>query len=313
MTPSRYDIGSPQFQDAEVARQHLEAMRWPDGPICPHCDSKEAYKLTAKPGSKKPVRVGVYKCADCREQFTVTIGTIFEDSKIPLNKWLLAIHLLSASKKGMSAHQLHRMLGVAYKSAWFMAHRIRYAMSQSPYSAEKLKGVVEADETYVGGVQKGGRGRMISKQKRPVFSVVKRGGEVRSFHVANVTADTLGDIIKRNVDRCAHLCTDEFQSYGRVGGIFAAHQTVAHSKGEFRKGYAHTNTIEGYFSLLKRGLNGIYHKVSQEHLHRYLAEFDFRYNNRKLKDMERAEKMLRASIGKRLLLREPSSPTNLTA
>ena len=306
------DLNSPQFQDAEVARQHLEAMRWPDGAVCPHCGSKEAYKLMAKEDSKKPVRPGVYKCAECREQFTVTIGTIFEDSKIPLNKWLLAIHLLCASKKGMSAHQLHRMLGVAYKSAWFMAHRIRYAMSQ-PSFKEKMKGVVEADETYVGGVQKGGRGRMVSKQKRPVLSVVKRGGEVRSFHVANVTAETLGDLLKSNVDRCAHLCTDEFQSYNRVADIFAAHKTVAHSKGEFRKGYAHTNTVEGFFSLLKRGLNGTYHKVSQEHLHRYLSEFDFRYNNRKIKDQERALKALQGAIGKRLMLRDSENVSGLTA
>lgn len=303
----------PKFQDANVARERLEAMRWPDGPICPHCDSKNAYKLTAKEGSKKPVRPGVYKCAECREQFTVTIGTIFEDSKIPLNKWLLAIHLLSASKKGMSSHQLHRMLGVSYKSAWFMAHRIRYAMSQSPYQAEKLQGMIEADETYIGGIQKGGRGRQISKQKRPVFSVVKRGGEVRSFHVANVTAENLVGILKQNVDRSSHICTDEFGSYQTLGYKFASHRTIQHSKGEYAKGNVHTNTVEGFFSLLKRGLNGTYHKVSQEHLHRYLAEFDFRYNNRKIKDMERAEKMLKAAIGRRLLLREPSSDTSLTA
>jgi transposase-like protein len=266
--------------------------------------------LTAKEGSKTPVRKGVYKCKACREQFTVTIGTIFEDSKIPLNKWLLAIHLLSASKKGMSAHQLHRMLGTTYKSAWFMAHRIRYAMSQPPY-LEKLNGVVEADETYVGGVQKGGRGRVVTKKKRPVFSIVKRDGDVRSFHIANVTADTLGDIIKKNVEKSAHICTDDFRSYDRLGVRFAAHGTVQHSKGEYVRGYVHTNTVEGFFGLLKRGLNGVYHKVSQEHLHRYLSEFDFRYNNRKVKDNERAEKALRGAIGKRLMLREPNSPMSL--
>jgi transposase-like protein len=308
-----YDLNAKHFQDADAAREHLEATRWADGVVCPHCDSREAYKLTPKVGSKNPVRKGVWKCKECREQFTVTIGTIFEDSKIPLNKWLLAIHLLSASKKGMSAHQLHRMLGVAYKSAWFMAHRIRYGMSQSPYAAEKMRGVVEADETYVGGVQKNGRGRKVTKLKRPVFSVVKRGGEVRSYHVANVTAETLGTIIKQNVHPLAHLHTDEFGAYQPVGDKFAAHKTVTHSKGEYVRGTVHTNTVEGFFSLLKRGLHGTYHRVSQEHLHRYLAEFDFRYNNRKIKDVERAEKMLKAAIGKRLMLREPNNPTPLTA
>jgi transposase-like protein len=307
-----FDLNQIYFQDAEAAREHLEALRWPDGAKCPHCDSKDCYKLTAKAGSKRPVRKGVYKCAECREQFTVTVGTIFEDSKVPLNKWLLANHLLNASKKGMSAHQLHRMLGVAYKTAWFMAHRLRYAVSEQSASP-KLKGVIEADETYVGGVQKFGRGRKVNQNKRPVFSIVKRGGEVRSFHVANVTADTLGGIIKKHVDRCAHLCTDEFPSYRSVGDIFAAHKTVVHSKGEYVRGYAHVNSAEGFFSLLKRGLNGTYHKVSEAHLHRYLGEFDFRYNNRKIKDHERAALALRKTLNKRLTLREPSSGTGLSA
>jgi transposase-like protein len=304
------DLSKPEFQSPEAAREHLEQMRWPNGAVCVHCDSKEVYKLTAKEGSKKPVRAGVYKCAECREQFTVTIGSIFEDSKIPLNKWLLAIHLLCASKKGMSAHQLHRMLGVSYKTAWFMAHRIRYAMSQPPYTS-KLNGVVEADETYTGGTQKGYRGREINKQKRPVFSIVKRGGEVRSFHVEKVTAENLGGIIKKNVCRSAHLSTDEFAAYDRIGGMFAAHVRVKHSAGEYVKGYAHTNTLEGFFSLLKRGLNGTYHHVNEQHLHRYLSEFDFRYNNRKIKDSERASKALAGTMGKRLKLKEPSNGISL--
>jgi transposase-like protein len=301
-------LTQPQFQDAEIAREHLEQMRWPDGPVCVHCSGKNVYKLTAKEGSKKPVRKGVYKCAECREQFTVTIGTIFEDSKIPLNKWLLAIHLLCASKKGMSAHQLHRMLGVGYKTAWFMAHRIRYAMSQPPYT-EKLRGAVEADETYVGGRQKGGFGRIINKNKRPVFSIVKRGGDVRSFHVERVTAETLGGIIKKHVHSTSRLNTDEFAAYKSVGDMFAVHHTVNHGRGEYVRGTASTNTVEGFFSLLKRGLNGTYHHVDETHLHRYLSEFDFRYNNRKIKDDERAAKALAGTVGKRLTLREPSSGT----
>ena len=305
-------INQAHFQNDEAAREHLETMRWPDGPVCPHCDSKEAYRLTAKPGSKTPVRKGVYKCRECREQFTVTIGTIFEDSKVPLHKWLLAIHLLCASKKGMSAHQLHRMLGVAYKTAWFMAHRIRYAMSQPPY-LQKLRGIVEADETYIGGTQKGHKGRRILKNKQPVFAVVKRGGGVRSFHVANVTADTLVGILKKNVEAMSKVYTDEFVSYKRVGGRFQEHATVNHTAGEYARGKVHTNTIEGYFSLLKRGLNGIYHKVSQEHLHRYLSEFDFRYSNRKIEDTERAALALKGVLGKRLTLREPKSALGLSA
>lgn len=224
------DLNQPHFQDAEAARVHLENLRWPDGPVCPHCNSRSAYRLTPKGGTKTCVRNGVYKCAECREQFTVTVGSIFEDSKIPLNKWLIAIHLLCASKKGMSAHQLHRMLGLTYKTAWFMAHRIRYAMSQPPFKA-KLKGVIEADETYVGGKQKGTHGRQTNRQKRPVFALVKRGGEVRSFHVDRVTAENLGGILKEHVDRSAHLCTDDFAAYDSVGDIFAAHQRVLHSKG----------------------------------------------------------------------------------
>jgi transposase-like protein len=305
------DINQAHFQDADAARVLLESMRWPDGIVCPHCDSKNAYKLTPKAGSKSPVRKGVYKCAECREQFTATVGTIFEDSKIPLHKWLLAIHLLCASKKGMSAHQLHRMLGVAYKTAWFMAHRTRYGMSQPSFKA-KLKGVIEADETYVGGVQKFGHGRKVNENKRPVFAMVKRGGEVRSFHIANVTGETLGGIIKQHVDRCAHLCTDEFPSYRSIGDIFAAHGTVVHSKGEYVKGYVHVNSAEGFFSLLKRGINGTYHKVSQAHLHRYLSEFDFRYNNRKVKDVERTQKALVGMFGKRLQLRDSKSASGLS-
>ncbi len=310
---------TPHFQDAEKARQFLESQRWPDGPVCPHCNGMGAYKLTAKPGSKKPVRPGVYKCRDCEQQFTVTVNTIFEDSHIPLNKWLLAIHLLCASKKGMSAHQLHRMLGVTYKSAWFMAHRIRYMMSQPSFkNKQKLYGVIEADETYVGGKRRTGRvGRPNAQShKQAVFALVKRDGDVRSFHVERVTGDNLGSILGKNVHPSATVMTDNFASYDALKGKFGGHHTVNHSLGEYSRTEAntptiHTNTIEGVFSLLKRGIIGTYHQVGKHHLHRYLSEFDFRYNARKISDSERALLALSQAEGKRLQLRESaSSPTS---
>ncbi|HEX5234305.1 MAG TPA: IS1595 family transposase [Silvibacterium sp.] len=306
---------TPHFQDPNKAREFLEAQRWPNGPVCPHCDCKVAYKLTPKPGSKKPVRPGVYKCKECEQQFTVTVNTIFEDSHISLNKWLLAIHLLCASKKGMSAHQLHRMLGVTYKSAWFMAHRIRYMMSQ-PSFTNKLHGVIEADETYVGGKRKneGRRGRPDqSSHKQAVFALVKRGGDVRSFHVQRVTADNLVGILRKQVNQRGTIMTDNFASYNGLGVRFGAHHTVNHSAGEYSRkvpGVAtiHTNTIEGVFSILKRGLIGTYHQVGSHHLHRYLSEFDFRYNARKIDDTQRTLLALSQAEGKRLQLRESCEP-----
>ena len=293
------------FSSEESARNFLENSLWPDGPRCPHCESRKAYKLTAKPDSKRPVRKGVYKCGECREQYTVTVNTIFENSHIPLNKWLLAIHLLCASKKGMSAHQLHRMLGITYKCAWFMAHRIRYAMTEE--MRQKFSGVVECDETYVSGKGKTQfRGRATGKTRTAVVSVVKRGGAARSFPVTRVTGENLSEIIRTNVDRTAHLCTDQFASYKDIGFMFATHGTVNHGAGEYSRGYIHVNSAEGLFSILKRGLTGVYHQVAQHHLHRYLAEFDFRYNTRKIGDGERTRIALRMVAGKRLTLREPS-------
>jgi transposase-like protein len=298
-----------RFQNPFAAADYLESIRWPDGPVCPHCgmESDKHYRL--KNATRK-----LWKCRSCRKQFTVTVGTIFEGSHIGLHKWLLAFYLLCSSKKGMSAHQLHRMLGITYKSAWFMAHRIRYAMEQ-PAFTRLLTGTVEADETYVGGKkrrsnrkqykpldpskpdprQQTGRGA----DKTPVVSLVERGGEVRSFRIANVTAETLGGAIRRNVSRDAHLRTDAFQSYKKVGTEYASHETVDHNE-VYVLGDAHTNTAENFFSLLKRGINGIYHHVSEAHLPRYLAEFDYRYNNRSLTDSERTRKALSMVGGKRL-------------
>lgn len=296
---------SEQFGSEESARAFIEKSLWPDGPRCPHCDSQQVYKLTAKPDSKRPVRKGVYKCAKCREQFTVTVNTVFEGSHIPLNKWLFAIHLLCASKKGMSAHQLHRMLGISYACAWHMAHRIRFALTQE--MREKFSGVVECDETYVGGKGKTQfKGRATGKTRAAVVSVVKRGGEARSFPVARVTGENLSQIVRENIERSAHFCTDQFASYTSIGHMFAVHGTVNHSEGEYSRGYIHVNSCEGLFSILKRGLTGVYHQVAQHHLHRYLAEFDFRYNSRKMSDGERTRIAIRAVAGKRLLLAEPS-------
>lgn len=307
-----FSVIDERFQDPLKAAAYLESVRWPNGPVCPHCGESE----------RKPYRLPnetrrLWKCAACRKQFTVTVKTIFESSHIPLNKWLLAFYLLCSSKKGMSSHQLHRMLGVTYKSAWFMTHRIRYAMGQPPFQA-RLTGVVEVDETYVGGKvrkpnwhgqspidpkhpwapnprQQTGRGA----DKVPVVALVERGGQVRSFRIANVTGETLGDVIRKNVSRKAHLRTDSFPSYKKVGREFASHETVDHTR-EYVRGDVHVNTAENFFSILKRGIDGVYHHVSEAHLPKYLAEFDFRYNRCKMTDGERTVAALASVGGKRL-------------
>jgi len=314
-----FNVLDERFTDPVAAAIYLESIRWPDGnPTCPHCGNHERkhYLLNVK-GTKRRV----WKCAACRKQFTVMVGTIFEDSHIPLNKWLLAFYLLCSSKKGMSAHQLHRMLGVTYKSAWFMAHRIRYAMEQPPF-ARLLTGTVEVDETYVGGkVRRANKvqsrpldPRQPDKRKQtgrgadkvPVVALVERGGEVRSVRMANVTADELGGAIRRHVAREAHLRTDSYPAYKKVGSDYASHEFVNHAM-EYVRGDAHTNTAENFFSILKRGINGIYHHVSEAHLPRYLAEFDFRYNTRSANgysDADRTKVALSMVEGKRLMYQQ---------
>jgi transposase-like protein len=285
------------YLNEDAAREYLEQKRWPNGAVCPHCGATGAYKLQPKVDSKRPVRQGVWKCKACRKQFTVRVGTIFEDSHIPLYQWLSAIQFLCASKKGISAHQLHRMLNITYKSAWFMAHRIRYAMTQSPV-IDKLQGIVEADETYIGGKHHGKRGRG-SENKTPVFALVERDGRVRAFKTERVTAKNLKAKIRENVDKQAIVMTDEFLAYKGLGKEFV-HYTVNHGAGEYVNGEAHTNTAEGFFSILKRGINGIYQHVSEQHLDRYLAEFAFRYDNRKVDDAVRVAIALGQIEGKRL-------------
>ena len=307
------DLQNPIFTDDDLARQWLEARMWPNGPVCPHCGTEnQSTKLTGKAH-----RAGVYQCNACRDQFTVTVGTLFERSKIPLSKWLMATYLLCASKKGMSTRQLSRMLGVSVKSTWFMTHRIREAMR--PDNAGPLGGegkYVEADETVIGGKE---RNKHKSKRnpknigavgKEIAFSLVERGGRVRSVHVPAVNAKTLRPIMRAHIDRKSFLMTDDAGQYRVIGPEFAGYETVNHGIEEYVRGDAHTNTVEGYFSILKRGINGTYHHVSQQHLKRYLAEFDFRYNEREglgVNDLDRTAKALQGIAGKRLTYRRPRS------
>ena len=292
------DIIAPRHKNEFAARRHLERVRWPNGPVCPHCGTVD--RASRIKGGRK----GLWFCNACRKQFSITVGTLFERSHVPLHKWLLAVHLLSASKKGMSSHQLHRMLGVTYKTAWFMSHRIREAMrdfNPSPLGGENK--TVEADESYVGGKAKN-RAFGPPPKKEAVFALVEREGKVRSFHVPAVNAKTLRPILVTQIDRKSYLMTDEWGSYVRVGREFAGHGTVNHSIKEYvRGGFWHTNTVENYFSILKRGINGVYQHVSQKHLKRYLGEFDFRYNTRDIEDHERAAQALRGIEGKRLTYR----------
>jgi len=303
-------LSDPIFSDVTAAREHLERVRWPNGPVCPHCGVVN--QATYVGG--KAARVGCYQCNACREQFTVTVGTVFERSKVPLNKWLLASFLMSSSKKGVSAHQIGRSLGVTYKTAWFICHRLREAMhNPSPAPIGGSGKAVEADETYVGGKEKnrhrnkrkGDRGGVA---KEAVVTLVERGGEARSFHVANVTARTLGRVIFTNVDRRSHLNADGSPIYPGIGRDFARFSAVNHAAGEYVRDDAHSNTVESYFAVLKRGVYGTFHHVSEAHLHRYLAEFDFRYNNRQalgVDDTMRSDELLRGIGGKRLTYRRP--------
>ena len=304
------------FSDVDSAREFFEKRRWPNGTECPHCGLVgEAYRLKAKAGSKSPVRPGVWKCKGCRKQFTVTKGTIFEDSHIPLNVWLMTIHLVCSSKKGMSAHQIHRMLGVTYKTAWFMVHRLRWAATQDPMAAQ-LTGIIEVDEAYIGGRRRKEKGPKTIEgerpkdipspvdKKHPVVSMVQRNGEVRSYHVKKVTSKNLKPILNWNIEYGARIMTDS--STVLHGAIHPRqHDQVNHTEeeyGRWENGVCiTTNTVEGFFSLLKRGINGIYHQVSGKHLHRYLSEFDFRYSNRQITDGERSVKLIGKAGGKRLM------------
>ena len=296
-------VNNPIFNDSEKAREWLETLLWPQGPVCPKCGIVgAAYTLKGKAH-----RPGLYKCKGCDAQFTVTVGTLFERSHIPLNKWLLAFHLMVGSKKGISAHQIHRMLGLTYKSAWFMCHRIREAMRDGKL-ATALGGqnkVVEVDETYVGGKAK--NRKHIVPPKEAVVALVERDGRVRSNHVPAVNAKTLGPILHAQMDGASYVMTDESPVYPPGIKGFGGHGSVNHSIQEYvRGGFWHTNTVENYFSLLKRGIIGTYHHVSQQHLKRYLGEFDFRYNMRVKLGFDDGQRMAKAAqgiVGKRLTYR----------
>lgn len=304
-------LSAPHFHDSEKAREYLEALRWPHGPVCPHCGSTDAhYALQGKAH-----RPGVYKCKDCREQFTVTVGTVFEASKVPLHKWMQAVYLLCSSKKGMSSHQLHRTIGVTYKTAWFMTHRIREAMTSGQGGLLGGNGgPVEVDETYWGNSYEKPETARGYAHKMKIVSLVERDGEKRSYHVANVTAASVRDILKKQVDEKARLMTDEAAVYTKVGQEFAEHGVVNHKSGEYSRGDVSTNTVESSFAVLKRGLYGTFHHVSEKHLQRYANEFDFRWNFRvKLgyTDSDRTNAALKGIEGKRLTYRRTDQTQTL--
>ena len=307
-------LNAPKFQTDEEARAFLEQVLWPEGPVCPHCGVlNHAYPTK---------RAGVYRCAEklCRKDFTVTMKTVMERSHIALHKWLQGFQLMCASKKGVSAHQLHRTLNITYRSAWFMAHRIREAMRAGGLSPLGGEGkVVEADETYYGEIPESKRrsvttsGRPFTRtgkhgpsNKRTIVSLVERGGSVRSFHVAVADAESVSKIVNENVLRETRLHTDESRLYTKLGAAFAAHETINHSAKEYARGDVTTNSVEGYFSIFKRGMRGVYQHCAEKHLHRYLAEYDFRFNHRvKLgySDGERAALAVKSASGKRLTYR----------
>jgi len=301
-------LSQPHFHNEAAAITRLEGIVWPKGPHCPRCGGFD--RITPVKGG----RAGLRRCGPCKREFTVTVGTIFERSHVKLHKWFQAAHLMASSKKGISAHQLHRTLKVTYKTAWFMEHRLREAMRELHPVDAPLGGrgkTVEIDETYIGGKEankhrsKRIRGATGGVGKEIAFALVERGGSVRSHHVPSISARTLRPILREQIHEDSKLMSDD--GGARLGKYFRRSETVNHSIGEYVRGDAHTNTIEGYFSILKRGITGVYHHVSPQHLKRYLAEFDFRYNERAalgVTDEARADKLVRGIVGKRLTYKD---------
>lgn len=308
---------APQFQSETEARKYIEALRWPGGRICPKCGTVGAEYETK--------REGRYRCGskECRKDFTVTTGTVMEATHIKLTVWVMAFYLMAASKKGMSAHQLHRSLDVTYKTAWFLAHRIRAAMASGGL-AGPIGGpgqIVEADETYYGKVANPRtmttRGRPYLKRgagvanKRAILALVERGGSMRAFHVAEANAATVEKIVRENVDRRSRLHTDESRLYPKIGAEFATHETVQHTAGEYARGDVHVNSAEGFFGVFKKGMTGVYQHCSEKHLHRYVVEYEFRYNHRTklgFSDVQRAQRAIEGAEGKRLTYRRTDRP-----
>lgn len=305
------NLTDPIFADKDKAREYLERTRWADGVYCPHCGGVDRCKKL----EGKSHRPGLYQCGDCRKQFTVTVGTVFERSKVALNKWMLATFLMASSKKGMSAHQLHRSIGVTYKTAWFMFHRIREAMKAPGGVMGGNGGTVEVDETFIGNDrtkkpkgEKKGRGYA---HKHKVLSLVDRStGQARSIIVDDLKQSTLLPILRANIAKEATVYTDEAGQYKNLGNEFAHHDFTSHGVNEYVRGDVHTNTIEGYFSIFKRGMKGVYQHCGKQHLHRYANEFAFRYNHRaslEVDDTMRAQAILRGAEGKRLTYRRTDS------
>ncbi|MFD0986751.1 IS1595 family transposase [Methyloligella solikamskensis] len=304
-------LSDKHFHDEKAAYAFVEKRVWPNGPVCPHCGGVDRIS----PMKGKSTRIGTYKCYQCRKPFTVKVGTIFESSHVALHLWLQAIFLMSSAKKGISSNQLHRTLGVTLKTAWFMGHRIREAMRDGNLAPMGGSGkIVEADETYYGspdvkrttrtsGEPFNKRGSRGPANKRAIVALVERGGSVRSFHVAHANKININDLVNRNISRETQIYTDESRLYGDLKNNFAGHDTVRHAAGEYARGPVHSNTVENVFSVFKRGMRGTYQHCREKHLHRYLAEFDFRYNARTalgVDDVERAERALKGVVGKRL-------------
>ena len=298
-------LSAPHFHDEKAAFAYVEARVWPEGPICPHCGGIERIGLMGG----KSTRVGLYKCYQCRKPFTVRIGTIFESSHVPLHIWLQAMYLIAGSKKGISSNQLHRTLGVTLKTAWFMSHRIREAMkSEDNGGFGSGGGIVEADETFIGRDPDAPPSRLPIRNMNQIVALIDRntGRSTSVVFTGNLNADSVGAIVAEYVAPDAHLMTDEARHYRTIGRHYASHTSVSHAKREYvRKDnpLIHTNTIEGYFSIFKRGMRGVYQHCQKKHLHRYLAEFDFRYSNRVAlgyNDADRADTLLKGIVGKRL-------------
>lgn len=316
-------LSAPHFHNELAAYAFVEARVWANGVTCPHCGNADEGKIGKLAGSS--TRIGVRKCYACRKPFTVKVGTIFESSHVKLHLWLQAIFLMASSKKGVSSNQLHRTLGVTLKTAWFMSHRIREAMRTGGLGPLGGEGqTVEADETYFGSKEgvapeiRPGTGKPYKKRgglltKRAVLSLVERGGQVRSFHIAQSTKENVAALVNANVAKESVLYTDQSRLYSGMGAVFADHQTTNHASGEYVRyvdGLAiHSNTVESYFSVFKRGMKGVYQHCDEKHLHRYLSEFDFRHNNRValgIGDVARAAHILSGVVGKRLTYKTAS-------